>query len=109
MLSACLERPFRYPAADLYGNPSFRWRAAYQQTLTALLEDVRVFRVAQHVRGAHPAAVHLIEVLILRAPVRHAFVEGRVPCCDNQLSGLSIATSAYVNLTASRMCPTTRW
>lgn len=39
-----------------------RWRAAYYQTVTAVLEDVRVFRVAKRVRGSSPEDVHVIEV-----------------------------------------------
>lgn len=39
-----------------------RWRAAYNRILLAVLEDVRVFRVAKNVLGASPPGVHLIEV-----------------------------------------------
>ena len=39
-----------------------RWRAAYNRILLAVLEDVRVFRVAKSVLGASPPGVHLIEV-----------------------------------------------
>ncbi len=39
-----------------------RWRSAYNQTVTAVLEDVRVFRVAKRIRGSHAEGIHLIEV-----------------------------------------------
>ncbi|CAN0410546.1 unnamed protein product [Ectocarpus sp. 12 AP-2014] len=38
------------------------WRAAYYQTVTAVLEDVRVFRVARRIRGSSPQGVHVIEI-----------------------------------------------
>ncbi|CAN0540717.1 unnamed protein product, partial [Ectocarpus sp. 12 AP-2014] len=38
------------------------WRAAYYQTVTAVLEDVRVFRVARRIRGSSPGGVHVIEI-----------------------------------------------
>lgn len=39
-----------------------RWRPAYNQALTAVLEDVRVFRVAKRIRGSQAEGVHLVEV-----------------------------------------------
>lgn len=39
-----------------------RWKPAYNQALTAVLEDVRVFRVAKRIRGSQAEGVHLIEV-----------------------------------------------
>ncbi|CAN0145147.1 unnamed protein product [Scytosiphon promiscuus] len=38
------------------------WRAAYHRILTAVLEDVRVFRAAKRVRGSNTEHVHLIEI-----------------------------------------------
>ncbi|CAM9286095.1 unnamed protein product, partial [Hapterophycus canaliculatus] len=38
------------------------WKEAYDQTLTAVLEDVRVFRVAKRVRGSNTESIHLIEI-----------------------------------------------
>ncbi|CAM9212025.1 unnamed protein product [Ectocarpus sp. 13 AM-2016] len=38
------------------------WRAAYYQTVTAVLEDVRVFRVARRIRGSSPEGVHVIVI-----------------------------------------------
>lgn len=40
-----------------------RWKAAYNQILVALLEDVRVFREAKRVKGGDNAGIYLIEVI----------------------------------------------
>ena len=42
-----------------------RWKAAYNRVLVALLEDLRVFRTAKCVPGAHSAGAHLVEVSML--------------------------------------------